>query len=633
MTSTKLTSNRLFSFLPRNNRGLAALALVVVVAFSLGYFSSGGGDAGANHKDHTHDSENGSIVWTCSMHPQIQLPEEGKCPICFMDLIPLDKDTGDELTPRQLGMSETAMQLARIETTPVVRARAKTQLRTYGKIAYDETRVASITARVAGRLDRLFADYTGIKVKKSDKLVLIYSPELLSTQQELIQAKSALLNITENNSVLHATAVSTIEASQEKLRLYGLSPEQIERIEASGEPSEHLAITAPIGGVVVEKHVNEGMYVNVGTPLYTIADLSKLWVLFDVYESDLPLLDVGQDVKFSSPSFPGETFRAEVIFIDPVLNQITRTAKARAVVDNKGGKLKPDMLVSAVVTGASDNNRDEDETPLLIPASAPLLTGTRAVVYVDVSNNDGPLFEGREVELGLKVGEYYTVRSGLAEGEMVVTNGAFKIDSELQLRAKPSMMSPEGGGGAVGHQHDHGSTESAGTKAPAERDQRDAHAPIASDEAVMNLAPLYNAYFSVQMALASDDLAAATAGNRDIMNKNKVVDMTLFRGGVHDRWMELSKEIEKHSTAGAGAADIESSRHAFDKLSQTFIDMHKDFGHVGDADYFLTYCPMANNNNGAYWLQTVDTVYNSFYGASMLRCGEIKETLKPATDK
>jgi Cu(I)/Ag(I) efflux system membrane fusion protein len=586
---------------------------VVVVAFSLGYFSSGGRDAGATNENHPHEPERRATVWTCSMHPQIQLPEDGKCPICFMDLIPLEENAGDELTPRQLRMSEAAVQLARIETTPVVRGNANTQLRMYGEVAYDETRVGTITARVAGRLDKLFADYTGVKVKKGDKLALIYSPELLSAQQELIEAKSALANISDGNSVLHASAVSTIDASREKLRLYGLSPEQIEQ---SHKASEHLAITALIGGVVVEKHVNEGMYVDVGTPLYTIADLSKLWVLFDAYESDLPLLGVGWEVEFSTPSLPGEKFHAEVTFIDPVINQATRTAKARAIVDNRDGKLKPDMLISAVVSGISDDEPDESEQPLLIPASATLLTGTRALVYVEVSNSDGPLFEGREVELGARAGEYYIVKSGLSEGEMVVTNGAFKIDSELQLRAKPSMMTPHKEA-AFAYQHGQGVSH---------------NLPV-SDEALMNLTSLYDAYFRIQMALASDDLAAATAGYRDALNKTMGVDITLFIGRAHDRWMEFSTEIHRHAIAGAGAADIESSRRAFDELSQVFIEIHGSFGHVGEEDYFLTYCPMANDNSGAYWLQTVDTVYNSFYGASMLRCGIIRETFRPVTDR
>jgi Cu(I)/Ag(I) efflux system membrane fusion protein len=439
-------------FTLRGGRGLAGLIIIVVLAFSLGALFFDGGDApvrevGDGH-DHAGEVSDDLTMWTCSMHPQIKLPKEGKCPICFMDLIPLETGAGDDLGPRQLRLSETARQLARIETTPVRRAFAEAEIRLVGKVAYDETRLSYITAWVPGRLDRLYADYTGIRVEKGDHMVSMYSPELLATQEELLQALTAVSSLDKStSSILKSTADATLKAAREKLRLYGLSESQIQEIESSGGSSDHLTINAPVGGVVVHKNAQEGMYVKTGTRIYTIADLTKLWVMFEAYESDLPWLRYGQQVDFISPSFPGETFEALISFIDPVVDSKTRTIQVRAIVDNKNSKLKPNMFIRGLVKSQVDGEGkvvdeylagkwispmhpevvkdgpgqcdvcgmdlvpaeslgyagralDDEDAPLLIPASAPLITGKRAIVYVEIPNDEGPLFEGRDVELG-----------------------------------------------------------------------------------------------------------------------------------------------------------------------------------------------------------------------------------------
>jgi Cu(I)/Ag(I) efflux system membrane fusion protein len=280
-----------------------------------------------------------------------------------------------------------------------------------------------------------------------------------------------------------------------------MSQEQIADVERNGNASDDITIFSPISGVVIHKNAVEGMYVETGTRVYTLADLTRLWVKLDAYESDLPWLRYGEQVEFSTQSLPGETFRGRISFIDPVLTADTRTVKVRVNVPNTDGRLKPGMFVRAVARPrvASDGSvvdsslagkwispmhpeivKDEPgqcdicgmdlvraeefglltdeaavEMPLVIPVTAPLLTGKRAVVYVRVPGQDRPTFEGREVVLGPRAGDYYIVREGLREGERVVTNGAFKIDSALQIVAKPSMMSPEGGVPMSGHA-DHG---------------------------------------------------------------------------------------------------------------------------------------------------------------------------------
>ncbi len=478
--------------------GIAVVLLAV--GFALGYVVSSAPRGSAADEAHVHSETQKAQKWYCSMHPQIIRDRPGLCPICEMELIPMPENLGADSGPRELVVSEAAAKLMDVQTSPVERRFVANEVRMVGKVVYDETRVKHITAWVAGRLDRLYVDFTGTTVRQGDHLVYLYSPELISAQAELLQSVKASRNAAETTSDYLARSVaSTLQASREKLRLLGLTPRQIEEIEQSGEPLTHLTIYSPIGGVVIEKKANEGMYVNTGTQIYTVADLSQVWVKLDAYESDLPWIRYGQEVQFVTEAYPGRAFTGRVSFIDPVLDPMTRTVKVRVDVPNADGRLKPEMFVHAVVGSqiARDGKvMDPDlagkwicpmhpsvvksepgtcdvcgmdlvtteslgyvgadapaQPPLVIPKTAPLVTGKRAVVYVKKPGTEVPTFEGREVVLGSRAGEYYVVESGLNEGEQVVTNGNFKIDSALQIQAKPSMMNPEGGAMPPGHQH------------------------------------------------------------------------------------------------------------------------------------------------------------------------------------
>lgn len=451
--------------------------IAVILTFVAGYIVRGpGSQRGLSGSG----QQSVSQKWYCSMHPEIIRDKPGKCRICGMDLIPMPGDAVGGVGPRELVVSEEAAKLMEVETSIVERKFVTAEIRMVGKIEYDETRVKNITAWVPGRsrIERLFVDFTGITVKKGDHMVDLYSPELISAQAELLLSSTKLL-------------------AREKLRLLGLTAEQIEQIEKTGKPVDHLTIYAPIGGVVVHKNATEGMYVTEGSKLYTIADLSHLWVKLDAYESDMMWIRYGQKVEFTVEAYPGEVFKGRITFIDPMLNDKTRTVKVRVNVSNTDGRLKPDMFVRAVVRAKVAQSgmvmapemagkwicpmhpavvRDNagqcdicemdlvtteslgyikadlpDEAPLVIPASAPLITGKRAVVYVQMPNTEKPAYQGREIVLGPRAGDYYIVKSGLAEGEIVVTNGNFKIDSAMQIQAKPSMMNPEGGKAPSGH--------------------------------------------------------------------------------------------------------------------------------------------------------------------------------------
>ncbi len=482
-------------------RWVITAAVLVAVGFAVGYVVSPAAQGSAARGEaHLHSEAKGPQRWYCSMHPQIIRQGPGLCPLCEMDLIPMPEDLVAETAPRELAVSEAAARLMDIQTSPVERKFVASEVRMVGKVRYDETRVKDITAWVAGRLDRLYVDFTGTSVRQGDHLVYLYSPELISAQAELLQAAKAVSKADQNTSeYLTQSAASTLEAAREKLRLLGLKPEQIERIEQSGKALTHLTIYSPIGGVVIHKMANEGMYVKTGTHIYTVADLSQVWVKLDAYESDLPWIRYGQPVEFTTEAHPGEVFKGWISFIDPVLDPTSRTIKVRVDVPNPDGRLKPEMFVRAVVRSQIAQNgkvmapdlagqwicpmhpsvvksekgdcdicgmalvtteslgyvaaEAPQEAPLVIPDTAPLMTGKRAVVYVRKPDTEIPTFEGREVVLGPRAGSYYLVKSGLHEGEQVVTNGNFKIDSALQIRAKPSMMSPEGGVMPAGHQH------------------------------------------------------------------------------------------------------------------------------------------------------------------------------------
>ncbi len=387
-------------------------------------------------------------TWICPMHPQIQQPEPGDCPICGMDLVPIEGEIQDEGGERRLTVSEAGRRLMEIETALVERRHVEAEVEMVGRVAYDEGRVATISAWVDGRIDRLYASYEGAVVRRGDPMVDLYSPSLLAAQEELLQSKEAVARAEESGSGDWARA--TLGAVRERLRLWGLSDAQIREIETRGTAEPHVTITAPVGGTVVEKNVNEGSYVSTGMAIYTIADLSNVWIELDAYESDLAWIRLGQTVEIRVEAIPGGTTSGQISFIDPTVDPRTRTVKVRVEIPNTGGALKPDMFVRGVVSAVP---HDHDRGPLVIPATAALVTGKRAVVYVEILGTDRPTYEGREVALGARAGDHYVVLSGLTAGERVVTEGAFKIDSALQIRAKPSMMSPEGNETPPVHEH------------------------------------------------------------------------------------------------------------------------------------------------------------------------------------
>ncbi len=565
-------------------------------------------------------------VWTCSMHTQIRLPKPGKCPICGMDLIPAEAGGGME-GMRTLTVSPAARELMRVRTTPVERRFVEATVRMVGKIDYDETRFGYITSWVSGRIDRLFVDYTGIRVRKGDHMVYLYSPELYAAQEELLQAKRTLAELGGRAvPIVRSSAAETVAAAREKLRLLGLTEEQVAEVERRGAPSEHLTINAPVSGVVIRKDGQEGMYVQTGTRIFTIADLSRVWVRLDAYESDLAWLRYGQRVEFEVEAYPGERFEGTISFIDPVLDPVTRTAKVRVVADNEDQRLKPGMFVHAVARAdVASSGRIMDpalvgkwicpmhpevvkgeagtcdvcgmdlvpaeelgyvsldelaqETPLVIPVTAALRTGKRAIVYVERTDTEEPTFEGREIVLGPRAGDWYVVRSGLSEGELVVTEGNFKIDSALQLQAKPSMMTPEGGGGGGGHHH--GGAKPAGDESGAMEGEMEGGGLGAL--AREDLAALERAIADVRRAAREGDLDDARAAFRTLGEVVAAIPMEHFEGHAHTAWMEVAMRLRNDALVGSEVADAEDLAAELERLEEDVRFLHRHVGEVSPA--------------------------------------------------
>ncbi len=416
-------------------------------------------------------------VWTCSMHPTVRQPGPGLCPICEMDLIQVAAGGAGGL--RDLTLTPDAVARLDVRVSPVLRQPASNHLTFLGRVAPDERKLTTTTARMDGRLDRLFVDYTGISVRTGDHLAEIYSPDLFIAQQELIQAKRHL------NAGDDRTRQALYRASREKLRLLGLPLRQIDAIEQQQEPSDHITLNAPQDGIVLKLHKREGDYIKTGEALYTLADLSSVWIFLEAYEGDLPWIRFAQDVEFRADALPGRVFQGRIAFIDPVLDDTRRIARVRVNVPNPDRALKPGMFVRAEVHSIMAGDRvlnpalagkwispmhpeimkdapgvcdicgmdlvpaeelgfttsgETGAAPLLVPSSAVLRTGNRAVVYRRIATDGDITFEGREIVLGPRAGDYFVVESGLREGDSVVTRGAFKLDSELQIMARPAMM-------------------------------------------------------------------------------------------------------------------------------------------------------------------------------------------------
>ncbi|MFN4761715.1 efflux RND transporter periplasmic adaptor subunit [Gillisia sp. Q332] len=577
----------------KNKKNILIALAILMVGLMLGWLLK---PSGKTTSDHQTIASSDDQIWTCSMHPQIRQNEPGSCPICGMDLIPLETN-GDGGDPSIYQMSENAMKLANIQTMVVGRGEASREMRLNGKVQVDERASYSQSTHIPGRIEQLAINFTGEKVNRGQTLATVYSPELVTAQEELLQA-----------AAIKASQPELFEAAKTKLRNWKIGDAQIEQILSGGKAIQRFSIRADVNGIVTKKMVDLGDYVERGMPIYEISDLTQVWVLFDLYEGQVAWVKEGSKVEFTINSFPGETFEGTISFVDPLLDSQTRVATARVELNNKDGRLKPGMFASGLVKNVLEGGQAQE---LIIPKSAVLWTGKRSIVYVktDVSGKAG--FRLREITLGPSLGDSYIVQEGLEAGEEIVSNGAFTVDAAVQLSGGKSMMNPEDGKTSTGH--DHGQM------------QQEALIKVDVNDKVKNvLNKLVDNYLRLKEALVKDDYSQARKDAQAFEKSIGAVDG--FNKEAKIVWESYEKELKADAGIISGAAKIETMRERFDELSTTMIGLVKTFD-ITNGSLYVQHCPMADNDKGADWLSRSKEIQNPYYGASMLRCGEVTETL------
>jgi Cu(I)/Ag(I) efflux system membrane fusion protein len=602
-----------------NTRTIVYILGALVLGLLAGYFLFGGEamimDEHAGHDHKTMDEGSGEAqVWTCSMHPQVRQDGPGDCPLCGMDLIPLQ--TGNSTDPAVLTMTEAAVAMARVRTVVVGNAKMNmgedagagevggATIKLTGRLAPDERTAAVEVSEFGGRVERLFVSFAGEQVRAGQRIATVYSPDLVFAQEELLQAKK----FADVNPEL-------VAAARAKLRNLKVTDGQIAALESSGEVLRNFPVFADRSGTILATKAEVGEYVKAGGALYTYTNLSKLWALFDAYEQDLARISVGDKVSFSVASRPGETYNARVTFIDPAIDPKTRTAAVRVEVSNRDGRLKPEMFVEGAVKvegrrGVKGGQQSEPKE-LVVPRSAVLWTGERSVAYVELPDMEVPTYEFREITVGERVGKGYRITSGLAAGDRVVVDGAFQIDASAQLNNKASMMNRDvliQGREAVAPVVEEIPDHKAGTPA-AFRSQ---------------LGKVVEAYLPLKDQMVATEMAgkALIAPLREALGE---VDMRLVKGDAHVYWMQQLEAVQAHASTLLKKDDVEAQREQFGVLSQALINALTAFG--VDDTYYVQFCPMAFDNAGANWLSNEEQIRNPYYGDRMLKCGSVIEEL------
>lgn len=594
-----------------------------------------------------------AAVHTCPMHPQIRQPGPGRCPICGMALVAAAAggQDGDELS---VTITPAQRRLSNIETAPVREAPLVDSVRTVGAIAIDESRMATIASWFDGRIERVFADYTGVKVAKNDHLAVVYSPELYAAQVDYLESRRSLATASTLEAVRRSTE-KLVEKSREKLVELGMRDQQISDLEASEKARSRQTIYSTVSGTVVEKLAVEGKYVKAGEPLYRVANLSMVWLMLELYPEDAARIRFGQRVDARVSSLPGRTFEGRVAFIDPTVDSVKRTVGVRVEYRNEDELLRPGDYADAsiqIAIGETGEVYDADlagkwispmhpqiiadepgqcpvcgmdlvptsrygyatepierTTALYVPRSAVLMAGDSSVVYVE---EEPGRFEVRVIRPGPILRDKVVVLDGLKEGEQVATAGNFLIDSQMQLAGKPSLIDP-----------------TRAIAAQAERKEplnfRRINIQRVAGEPGRLLELLYKSYFEVHAKLASDELPTAENAEQLHQTASQLAEDATFSAAAQKQLAaiaEHSGHLHHQSLNDARHKSFRPVSHAVVTLA-TLVR-----GQDAATDYKHMFCPMVKGGAGD-WLQAGGDLLNPYYGSEMLSCGEVVRTLSP----
>jgi membrane fusion protein, copper/silver efflux system len=596
---------------------------ILILGIILGNVFSGGSSEvivkGGEH-EYAQDKETG--LWTCSMHPQIRMDKPGNCPICGMELIPLEdsNDSSENIASNEIVMTPEAIQLANIQTSVVTKSNASKEIRLLGRVKPDERKLYSQVAHIPGRIERLYVNFTGEKVFRGQKMVRVYSPDLITAQKELFEAIRS-----------RDVYPQLYTASRNKLKLWKLSDKQIDAIEKSGRVSEQLDIYSDYSGYVMKRNVELGDHIMAGSNLFDIANLSSVWIMFEAYEADIPWIHINDMVEFSIQAIPGKTYKGKITYVDPFVSSNTRVAKVRVELKNPSNKLLPEMYASGIIKARLANIKDA----IMVPKSAVLWTGKRAVVYVKVPHEKTISFVYREIILGEDLGDFYIVKNGLNEGETVATNGVFRIDASAQLIGQKSMMNPEGGKVSTGgHAGMDMGKDNANEMENQESKNKDMSNMVMIDKSKIDatfkqqLGKVVTEYIKLKDAFVDDNSTLTQKKAKYVKNSLENVDMLLLLGDAHNVWMKSLKPLKEAVAKIQNSKEIGTQRDAFLILGKQLSDAISTLGIKTEngQPLYLDFCPMADNNNGGYWLSFDKEIRNPYLGAKMPTCGEIKAT-------